>query len=78
MAACSWRLAARSLHDPLDVIVQDALGVFLMSVSQQRTTVGNVSIAQVVMLGISTRGEPVTGQRCACGNVDIITLLLLS
>lgn len=50
VAAGARRLAAGGLHDSTDVVVQDALGVLLMSVSHERTAVINVGRAGVVML----------------------------
>lgn len=63
VAPVAGRLAAGSLHHAPDVLVQDALGVFLVSVSDERAAraVGDVHIAGVVVLRVSTRGQPVTG-----------------
>lgn len=49
VTAGARRLAAGGLHDSTDVVVQDALGVLLMSVSHERTDI-NVDRAGAVML----------------------------
>lgn len=53
-------LAAGSLHDSLDVIIEDALRVLLMSISHERTSVVEVNTAGVAILRINTRWKPVT------------------
>lgn len=51
-------LAAGSLHNSPDVIIEDALRVLLMSISQERTSVVEVNIARVAILRINTGGKP--------------------
>ena len=63
MAACPRRLAAGRFHDALDVVVQDALGVLLVSVSLQGAVVADVGVAGAVMLWIHRAGrKPVIGR----------------
>lgn len=54
-------LAAGGLHDPTDVVVQDALGVLLVRVSGERAAVADVNQTGVVMLRTGTRGRSLTG-----------------
>lgn len=62
-AVSPWRLAAGRLHDPLDVVVQNALRVFLMGVSDKRTVVCGVSVPWAVVQRIRTRRQLVTGKQ---------------
>lgn len=50
MTAGARRLAAGGLHDPTDVVIQDALWILLMGVSHESTAVVNVDQALGVML----------------------------